>query len=104
MSKRTLFLVLFFGLSFPFVSSAYVFLGDATISGLFVNVLDIVWKIFAGLAVMLFIASGFMFLSAQGKPDGIERAKQAVVWGVVGVIVAIIAFSIVALTKAGLGA
>ena len=81
MSKRTLFLVLFFGLSFPFVSSAYVFLGDATISGLFVNVLDIVWKIFAGLAVMLFIASGFMFLSAQGKPDGIERAKQAVVWG-----------------------
>jgi len=104
MRKKTLFLVLLFGLSvFPLASSAYVFLGTVTISDLFANVLDFVWMLFAGLAVILFIAAGLLFLMAQGKPEGVERAKAAVIWGTVGVIVAIVAFSIVTIMQTALG-
>jgi len=52
--------------------------------------------IFGGVAVIMFVVAGVLFLSAQGEPEKLKQARAAVIWGVAGVIVGILAFSIIA--------
>jgi len=54
-----------------------------------------IWLIFVVLAIIMFIIAGAHFLLAQGDPGSIDKAKHMAIWGVVGVFVAILAFSIV---------
>lgn len=58
------------------------------------RLLNFIWPIFIGFAVIMFIVSGFLFLSANGDPGKISTARHAVLWGIVGVIIGILAFSI----------
>ena len=55
---------------------------------------QVLWQIFFGFAVIMFLVAGFMFLAGRGEVEKIKKAKDAVVWGIIGVIVGIIAFSI----------
>lgn len=59
------------------------------------KIITYVWQFFAGLAVIMFIVAGIMFITSSGDPSKITTARNAFIWGVVGVIVAIVAFSIV---------
>ena len=52
--------------------------------------------IFGGVAVIMFVVAGVLFLSAQGEPEKLKQARAAGIWGVAGVIVGILAFSIIA--------
>lgn len=58
------------------------------------RVLSFIWPLFIGFAVIMFIVAGLLFLSAQGDPGKVRDARNAVVWGVVGVVVGIISFSL----------
>lgn len=58
------------------------------------NVANAVWIIFTLVVVVAFVAAGIIFLTAQGSPEKIKTAKAAFLWGVAGVAVGIIAFSI----------
>lgn len=60
-----------------------------------IRIIDIFWKIFVGIAILMFIFSGYMFLTAKGDPGRIKLAKEAFVWGVVGVGVALLSTSII---------
>lgn len=53
--------------------------------------------IFGGVAVISFVIAGILFLTSNGEPEKIKQARAAVVWGVAGVIVGILAFSIIAI-------
>ena len=64
---------------------------------------NILWPFFAGFAVIMFIVAGFLFLTAQGDPEKVNQARQATLWGVVGVIVGLIAFSIPFIVRVTLG-
>ena len=82
----------------PAISQAAFFTSFDNISSitqLGVNISSIMWKIAAVVALVCFVLAGIMFMTAQGQPDKIETAKKAVIWGVVGIIVAIIAYSII---------
>lgn len=60
------------------------------------NVLTmIVWPIFLGLVILTFIWAGILYLTAQGEPSKISQANKAVIYAIVGIIVAIFAFSAV---------
>lgn len=59
------------------------------------GIINFVWQFFAGLAVIMFIVAGIQFLSSNGDPAKITAARNAFIWGVVGIVVAIVAFSIV---------
>ena len=65
--------------------------GDSslTIATIINRILGFLWPIFAGFAVIMFLIAGFQFL--MNKPD---EGRQAVLWGVVGVVVGLLAFSI----------
>ena len=54
-----------------------------------------VWQLAAGLSVIMFVVAGILFITSNGEPGKITTAKNAVIWGVVGIIVATMAFAIV---------
>jgi|SRR3989344_1198022 len=58
------------------------------------RILGFIWPVFVGFAIIMFIVAGFIFLTSQGDPGKAKTARDAVIWGVVGVIVGILAFSI----------
>jgi len=58
-----------------------------------------IWYIFAVAALAMFVVAGISFLTAQGDPGKLETAKKAFIWGVVGIVAAVLAFSIVNIVK-----
>lgn len=70
-------------------------IGTVTLNGLASLILSALWKFFVAFAMISFVIAGIYFLTAQGQPDKIDTAKRFVLWGVIGIIVAILAFSIV---------
>jgi hypothetical protein len=69
--------------------------GTLNLTTLIGAILGKLWVIFAALAVIMFLYAGILFLTASGAPDKISAARQAFLWGVVGVVVGIIAYSVV---------
>ena len=55
--------------------------------------------VFGGIVVIMFVFSGILFLTAQGEPEKIKTARHAFLWGVVGVVVGIVAYSIIAIVS-----
>ena len=53
--------------------------------------------IFGAIAVICFLVAGILFLTAGGQAEKIGAARSAFIWGIAGVVVGIIAFSIVAI-------
>jgi hypothetical protein len=100
--KKYLFSFVSLFLALPFVA-----LGVATPSGGYQNwvanimakVETAVWQFFFGITVIMFIVAGILFVTANGDPGKIKTAKTAVIWGVVGIIVATISFGIVGLVS-----
>jgi hypothetical protein len=58
---------------------------------------NMVGLVFGAVAVVCFVVAGILFLTANGAPEKIQAARSAFIWGVAGVIVGIMAFSIIAI-------
>lgn len=58
------------------------------------TVLNFIWPIFVGFAVIMFVIAGFQFLVARGEAEKVQAARLSILWGVIGVVVGIVAFSI----------
>ena len=69
----------------------------STLDVLVNTVLGKIWIVFAAIAVVAFLTAGILFLTANGSADKIATARQAFLWGVVGVVVGIIAYSIISI-------
>ena len=67
------------------------------------KILTPIWQIFVGLAVIMIIISGVLFVTAAGNPEKIVQARQAFLWAIVGIIVAIVAFSITTILAVAIG-
>lgn len=81
-----------------------VFAAPLDVKKIINNALDIVvWPVFIGAVVIMFIWAGILFATAQGDPSKIGTAKKAVTWAVIGAIVGIGAFSLVGLVTSILG-
>ena len=75
-----------------------------TLEGLIDAIKTPIWVIFGFIVLICFVYAGIIFLTAGGNPDKIEKARSAVMYGVVGVVVGIIAYGILAIITAILGA
>lgn len=64
----------------------------ATLANIIGKALDLMWIVFIAFAIIMFMIAGFQFLSAQGEPDGVGKARKSVIWGSAGVVVAVAAF------------
>lgn len=77
----------------PVVALAY------TLGSLVDSVVQAAQLIFLGVAVVCFIMAGILFLSSRGDPEKLASARSAVLWGVAGVVVGIIAPTIIDFVK-----
>lgn len=70
--------------------------GNSTVSipGVIDAILRFVWPVFIGFAVLMFILAAFQFFTSQGEPEKVNSARQFVIWGIVGVVVGVLAFSL----------
>jgi len=59
------------------------------------KIANAVWIIFTIIAVIMFVVAGITFLTAQGDPEKVKGARNSVIWGVAGIVVAILAFTII---------
>jgi len=68
--------------------------GGKTIQTILDSVLTPVWQVTFAIAVVMFITAGIMFMTAAGDPNMLSRGRQTVIWAVIGLAVAVLAFSI----------
>lgn len=62
-----------------------------------------IWTIFGGIAIFAFVFAGITFLTANGDPGKVKQAREAVIWGIVGVGVALLCNSILVIIQGMLG-
>lgn len=60
---------------------------------------DAVWVVFGGIATICFVAAAILFLSSGGNPEKLKQSKTAFLYGVAGVVVGILAYSIIAIVS-----
>jgi len=68
-----------------------------------IPIFNFIWPVFVGIAIIMFIFAGFTFVTAAGDPGKIKLARDATVWGLLGVVVGLLAFSIPFLIQNSLG-
>ena len=89
---------------FPLMPSLIVgvdlFFLIATVS---LMILNVVWMVAITFVIIMFVLAGFKFLTAQGDPGKVAEANKAVIWGIGGIIVIILAFSILVVMRVTLG-
>ena len=54
-------------------------------------------------AVVMVILGGVQYSTSQGDPGKVKKAKDTIMYGIIGMVVAILAFAIVNFVLAGLG-
>lgn len=81
------------GLKLPIVS------GDAAIEG----VLNLAILIGGGLSVIFIVVAGFKYALSAGDPNQVNAAKNTILYAVIGLIISLLAFTIVQIAARALG-
>jgi hypothetical protein len=66
------------------------------------DILQIAFAVLGALAVLFIVIAGLRFITAQGNPQEVGKAKSTIVYALVGLLVALIAEAIVAFTLGNL--
>jgi hypothetical protein len=66
-----------------------------TTTGVFQTISDILIYIVGAVAVIMLIIGGFRYVISQGDAANVKAAKDTILYGIIGVVVAIMAFAIV---------
>jgi hypothetical protein len=67
------------------------------------QVLDIVFALSASIALLMIVISGFRYIVANGDPNATATAKKGILYAIIGLIVVMAAYSIVAFVVNGVG-
>jgi heme/copper-type cytochrome/quinol oxidase subunit 2 len=70
-------------------------LGDADLKTTVLNIIRLVLGLMTLIAVVLVIYGGFVWLTAAGNEDNVEKAKKIISAAVIGLIVILLAWAIV---------
>ncbi len=66
-----------------------------TIKTLIVNIINLLLSIVATVAVLFMVIGGIKYITSAGNPEGIESAKNTILYSVIGTLLSIMAFAIV---------
>lgn len=103
MDKKILFLILLGVLGCPlgFVLAANLgnYGSNIDLINIIPNIETTVWIIFGAIVIVCFVIAGVLFLTSQGSPEKLKTARSAFIWGVVGVVVGIVAYSILTIVS-----
>lgn len=107
---------------FLLVSSVFVFLPTLAMAQFFGNppspvggdlltfianiaiiILNVLWIVAVTFVIIMFVLAGFKYFTAQGKMEQIAEANRAIVWGVAGIVVILLAWSILFAVRVQIG-
>lgn len=57
--------------------------------------LNWMWILFSFTSIVMFTWAGFLFINAHGEPSKLNDARKMLIWGVVGVIIALLSVSMI---------
>lgn len=69
--------------------------GDSTVENITTTVTNVLTFLIGGISVIMTIVAGFMYVVSGGNPDKTKKAKDTLLYAIVGIIVAIAAQGIV---------
>ena len=58
------------------------------------SILKFIWPIFGSIAGAMFIYAGYLYVTAAGDPGKIKSANLSVIWGIIGISLALLSFMI----------
>ena len=61
------------------------------------------FQIISAIATLAILYSVFLFITAGGEPQTVTKAKQVLIWGLIGIAVSVLANSVPALVRSFLG-
>ncbi len=64
---------------------------DATVG----TALNVVFGIIGIIAVVMIVVGGVSYTTSQGDPGKIQKAKNTILYGIIGLVIALLAFAIV---------
>lgn len=64
-------------------------------SGRIRTVLTVIFSTLGAISVMMIVIGGIKYSGSQGDPQGVSKAKGTIIYAIVGLIVAILAVSLV---------
>jgi hypothetical protein len=91
MNKKTFNFVLLYSLLCLSFVATYVHAQDATISSIITAIKNSLSGIGTALATIGFMVAGIMYIASTAKPELMNHAKQALVAGVVGIVILLLA-------------
>ena len=68
--------------------------GEGEIQDRVKNVLRAVYAWIGIIAVVVIVISGIKYMTSQGNPDAVKKAKSGILYAVIGIIVVLAAFAI----------
>jgi len=99
MTKTKLTLIALSILALPVLAFAQPNVEIGSLQQMITYIQNAMWIIFMGIAVIMFVVAGILFLTAGGQPEKVASARSAFIWGIAGVVVGILAYSIVAIVS-----
>jgi hypothetical protein len=76
--------------------------GDGTDEGLFKRIVNILLFIVGAVAVIMLIFGGIRYVTSGGAQDQVTAAKNTIMYAIIGIVVAILAFAVVNFVIGGL--
>ncbi len=58
-----------------------------------------IWGFFLLIAAVCFILAGYLFVTAGGNPESVTKARQWLLWGLIGVAIAVLSRGLIELVK-----
>lgn len=70
-----------------------------SIGGLIVRVINYLIALVGAVAVLMIIVGGFRMVTAAGSESGVAAGKKAITWAIIGLLISLLAFTIVNLVQ-----
>lgn len=112
MNKKIVFSVIYISLlcsvSFALADSVAIpnpleSAGIGTFGDLILKIADAVGKAVASLGTLMIIVAGIFYATSAGNPEGVNKAKAALTYAVIGIVIGLAASGIVVIIKTILG-
>ena len=72
-------------------------------SGVVSNVLHIVFGVAGAIALIVIILAGLQYVLSQGNPQSAAKAKDTILYALVGLVICLIGYGVVSFVVKGLG-
>lgn len=68
---------------------------DTSIGAIIVRALNYLLPLLGGVALVMVIYGGVLFITSSGDPEKLTKAKQTLLWAIIGIIIIVLSYAIV---------